>query len=76
MKLTENTLISDNVSEAIYEIEGEGLESQSMLICSIKHGYEHYQVHLLVTRDKDNFIDYEDEMPKLVYSDGVITERA
>lgn len=73
MNLTQNVLFTDNVSESIFEIESEGLESQGMLLATVKHGREKYQVHLFVTRNEDDFIDFESEMPVLKYSDGDLT---
>jgi hypothetical protein len=70
MKLTDNTLLVDNVSEALYECIKEGAESFSMLVCEVidKYGLK-CQVHITVTYSENDFIDNDEEMPVLSHDD-------
>lgn len=62
--ILENELFIDNVSEALYEIIGEGYESQAMLVCEIKDKYgQTFQAHIVATSNSDGFIDNSEEMP-------------
>lgn len=59
-----NTLIIDNVSEALYECIEEGSEVFSMLICEVNcsDGIKR-QVHVTITGNENDFIDNSEEMP-------------
>ncbi len=64
MKITENTLLVDNVSEALYQCIEEGSLGYSMLVCEINGtDGDKYKVHIKVTRDETVFIDNDEEMP-------------
>lgn len=62
--MTENTTIVDNISEALYQCIEEGSESFSMLICEIiGSDGEKYQAFIQVTRNENDLIDNNEEMP-------------
>ncbi len=64
MDLINNTLVVDNISEALYEIIEEGHESCSVLVCEIvgKHGQK-YQAFVFVTQNENDFIDNKEGSP-------------
>jgi hypothetical protein len=70
MKLTKNTLLVDNVSEALRECIEEGYQDMSMLVCEIidKYGIKS-QVHIKVTYEENDFIDNTEEMPVLTHDE-------
>lgn len=72
MNLIINGELAELISENIYEVESQGLDSQKQLIGTLVHGDERYQITIEVTRDEMDFIDYEDHVPGYKYSDGDI----
>lgn len=65
--IIENTLLMDNISEALNEMDGS--KSHSMLVCHVFDGDDNFQVHIKVTRNEKEFIDDNEEMPELNYID-------
>lgn len=64
--VTENTLVIDNISEALYECIEEGSERFRMLICEINgNDGVKYQAQVLVTCREKDWIDNTEEMPVL-----------
>lgn len=62
--ILDSALIMDNVSEALYEVIGEGTNRFSMLIAeAIDQEGEKYQIQIVVTRAPDDQIENDEGMP-------------
>lgn len=68
--LLNNTLLTDNASEALYEVIGEGTNKFSMLVCEAldKDGNK-YQLHIVAVSNDDDFIENSEEMPVFAIND-------
>lgn len=62
--ILDNTLLMDNVSEALYECIENYEGDFSMLVCeAIDRTNVKYQIHIKVTCDETDFIENTEEMP-------------
>lgn len=68
--ILDNTLIIDNVSEALNECIENGYTAMSMLICEgIDNAGDKFQVHISIVYDKQDFIENNELFPEFKTDD-------